>query len=341
MKRFTMGIVCLMACGLGPACQPIVGIEDRTEATGDAVDAGSDAACPPGATDCLEPDAEPPAGCPTGCLPPAPEGWTGPSATYDGAESGKPADCAGAGPYTVKEVEAHVGMTAEPATCTCGEAVPAARRCEADIVHWNNSACSSGSLLYGTASTAVACTMTGGSAGGYYSVDNVKLVAGTCTFPNATTTRPPRAFTKVELACGLPQPAACGGRADCTSAPTPGGAFARVCIHKNGDVACPSQDYANRFVAYKRTDDTRACTACAATPTGGSCGTAWTTANAAQCGAVFLPADKAAGTCYPYPGPVHVSIAGMQPSPPTCTPSGGAPTGTVTSSEPVTFCCNQ
>ncbi len=356
MKRFTVAVVCLSGCVLGTACQAIVGIEDRSEAPFDdagssdgasttATDGGSTgdtgAPCPPGATDCLDPDAAPPAGCPTDCLPPAPAGWVGPSATYDGAESGKPTDCPAT--YDQKEVEAHVGMTAPAATCDCGTAVVTGRKCVADVVLFSQAGCNGTPTLEGTASSGTGCLTTVTSGKPAYRVETPTLVPGACTFPNAKTTLPPPTFDKVQVSCGAAQAKACETRADCVATPAPAQPFTRLCIHKDGDVPCPSQDYAKRFVAHKKVDDTRACTACTATPTGGSCGTSWgNRASAAMCVNVPAPNDKTVNTCYSYPGVgTVVDIGATGPSSATCTPAGGAPSGTATSEDPVTFCCNR
>jgi hypothetical protein len=338
MRRLTIAVLCLVGCVFAPACQAIVGIEERGEAT-PIEDAGSGDA-PSDGPPVLDPDAAPPAGCPVDCLPPAPIGWTGPSATYDGPAAEKPAGCPAL--YTQKLLDAHVGMTAAPATCTCGAAVTPGRRCDADVVTWVNAGCNLSPIPQGVASTTGACLVTADTMNAFYTVMPATLVPGTCTFPAASTTLPPAAFEKVQTVCGLPQTIACGDRADCTATPAPGAPYARVCIHKDGNVSCPSADYAQRFVAHKNVDDTRACTACSATPTGGSCGAQWgTSANQMQC-ASQVPFNRTVLTCYPYLGPgTHVNIGAMGPSAPTCTPSGGVATGVATSIEPVTFCCNR
>jgi hypothetical protein len=333
MKRLTFTAVCLLGCVLAPGCQAIVGIGERSEAPL-VEDAGGGGDGPP----TLDPDAAPPAGCPDGCLPPAPAGWTGPSATYDGLPGGLPTDCPA--PYTVKQLDAHVGMTVPPATCDCGPPTITGRRCNADVTTYANGSCTLGITFVGTATSAGSCLTTVGTNPGY-AVLTPTLTAGTCTYPSLSTTLPPPVFGTVQSACGLPQAMACGDRADCTTTPVPGAPYTRVCIFKDGDVSCPSGDYAQRFVAHKAFDEKRACSACSATPTGGTCGTQWgESGNQLQC-ASQAPFDKMVGTCYPHTAGKLVNIGAMGPSPGTCTPTGGAPTGTATSIDPVTFCCNR
>jgi hypothetical protein len=190
-----------------------------------------------------------------------------------------------------------------------------------------------------TTSQCVSTTVAGQS----YRVTPPALVAGTCTFPFATTTLPPHAFQKVEVACGLAAQTTCAGNAKCITTPEPDqSAFARLCIHKDGDVACPSEDYTARLVGYKKVDDTRACTTCAATPQGGSCGTNYgLRGDTGTCGTKFGASDTlAADTCYAYSGAgTVIDISKSTPGAPTCTPSGGAAAGAATSIEPVTYCC--
>jgi hypothetical protein len=329
-------------CGWLVACQAIVGIGDRSEATPDdaggapTTDTGSDG--PPA----LDPDAAPPVGCPDGCLPPAPAGWIGPSATYDGADSSKPTDCP-ASSYTQREIDSHVGMNGLPAVCDCGAVVLLNAKCTASIASFSDPGCTPPGILQGQASSTARCTATLDNNGSHYKVTLQAFNAGSCTFPNATVTLPPPTFSKVELACGLAQPTACGPRADCVTTPAPAAPFTRLCIHKDGNVSCPAQDYSVRFLAYKKITDNRTCTACTATATGGSCGTAWgNQGTMAGCLSPVPPNDKVLGTCYPYPGAgTLVDIGATGPFNVMCPRTGGEPSGTADDGEPVTFCCNQ
>ncbi|HEY8074113.1 MAG TPA: hypothetical protein VIF62_08390, partial [Labilithrix sp.] len=289
----------------------------------------------------LDPDAAPPAGCPDGCLPPAPVGWTGPSAVYDGAGDGKPAACLA--PYTNQELDTFVGLTAAPATCNCGAAIVMGRKCTASIASFSNGTCTSIPTLEGSGSNVSGCASVN-SGNPYFKVQTPVLVPGTCSFPNAMSSKPDPTFDKRELACGLAQVTACASRADCVGTPALPGVFNRICIHKDGDVSCPAQDYAQRFVAYKiqALADTRACSPCAATPTGGACGTSWgLSGNVSECMSAFPPTDHAVGTCYGTSPSMLVNLAAIGPSDGTCTPAGGTPTGSATASDPVTYCCNR
>ena len=346
-----------VAAALGMGALAFVGCVGDDPIPGGAADSGApvadaiptppltDASPPPADADAappVSPDAAPPANCPAGCLPPAPSGWTGPSVTYDGPDATKPTACPS--PYTQLELEANQNTTAPAAVCDCGAASFTGAKCTANVELWGTTGCNIGAtLLEGVASSAGAClTVTNGTRAGLL-VSTPMLDRGTCTFPAPTKTLPPPTFDKTELACGLAQPAACTGRADCVASPTPPSPFTRVCIHKDGDQPCPSADFSKRFVAFKSLTDTRTCTACSGATAGGACGTAWGFTNtAAQCGVVVPPTTHQAGACVSNPGVgAHVNIGAMAPSGITCSPTGGTPTGTVVESEAVTFCCDR
>jgi hypothetical protein len=314
----------------GPVPQPNTGGDD---AGGSASDGG----IPP-----LAPDAAPPAFCPLGCLPPAPAGWTGPSAIFQGEEANKPSDCPA--PYTQLLGETHEGLSAAPAQCSCGTASLQGAKCRATIQFWSNSACNGGLPVSGGAAHSDApCTKINEGAYGYLKLVTPTLTPGTCSYPNPTKIVPDGTFASVDVACGLPQKAACDGRDDCVASPLPDAPFTRLCIHKDGDESCPSEDYAKRFVAYKQVADTRDCTTCTGTPTGGACGSRYGfTGQSIDCGVVLAPTTHDVNTCYPNPGiDANLNAGALSPTGITCAPSGGEPTGAATSDEPVTYCCNR
>lgn len=350
MKRFTVAVVALSGCVIGPACQAIVGIEDRVEAIA-IDDAGpADVTKTPAAETSVPTDAPtdtpvevaPPAGCPANCLPVAPDGWKGPSAFFDGVPGEKPTECPAQ--YGVNELETHTGMSFAPATCICSAPVVKSRYCTATITIHSVGPCKDIGTVEGTALSAGVCyTTKAASAPGGYVVGTPTLVPGTCTYPNLETTLPPPTFGKVQLACGRAQVPACGARLDCVDAPAVGAPFDRLCIHKEGEHDCPSADYSEKSVVYKGVDEARSCTPCTeGVPSGGVCGTQWGL-NSSQlaCSSMAPQTLYQAGTCQTYPGAGRlVDINNMAPSAGTCpAPGGGAPAGDVKSSGPVTFCC--
>jgi hypothetical protein len=288
----------------------------------------------------LAPDAAPSAACPCGCLPPAPAGWTGPSATYDGTPDAKPAECAA--PYTKKELDAHQGMKALAPTCGCGTAAFAGGKCDATLAVFAQAGCTDPlPTAAGSGSSSGPC-FTSDPVSGSFAKLRTTLAAGTCSYPNPVKTIPAPTFDKVQVACGLPQAAACEGRSDCVATPAAPAAFTRLCIHKDGDESCPSADYPNRTVAFKRVDDGRACSACSGVTAGGACGTMFGySANLLSCGTVAPTNNVAANTCMANPGSKIVNLSGIAPTGIACTPTGGQPSGAAASADTVTFCCNR
>lgn len=352
MKRFSVAVVTICGCIIGPACQAIVGIGDRVEApplddggppdvVGSADDGAPDTStgdpCAANPTDCVDEDAGPPIGCPVGCAAPAPTGWKGPTAVYDGSESEKPASCPTW--YTQKEVEAHQGMTSTAHSCDCGTPVITHPRCTFTVRN-----CNGGGIIAKTSG----CQLIEDTNKLFsFELDSPFLTPGSCAYPNQKTVAPPLSFAKTNVGCALPEAGACvtndGARPECVAAPVPEQPYGTVCIHKDGQVPCPNNDYGKRFVAFKNVDDARTCSACTGTASAGTCGTKWSIrGNLAQCDIANLNPDKNLDTCYSsVDGSEYIDTNSAQPQPSTCTTTAGTPTGSVKSIDPVTFCCKQ
>lgn len=313
---------------------------------------GSSGEVDSGVDSSLTPDAAPPAGCPLGCLPPPPGGWTGPSAVWDDESAKKPAGCPAT--YTLEEVESHRDMTAAPAVCACAPGTNSGAKCSANarVYTVSGTSCTTKAGFNTLTVDSNGCSTAVGTA------DNVIVLTptfaqGTCSYKAPNVTKPAPVYGKETISCGLPQTAAtCENRADCVATPIPEAPFTRLCIHKDGDELCPSADYANRFVTYKKIDDQRACNAdCAGTPTGGVCGTKWGfTASGklpGDCLAASVdppPSDYTAGSsCAPAPPSTSViNGRGLVPTGMACSLTKEAtPIGAVTSLDAVTFCCNK
>ncbi len=283
----------------------------------------------------LAPDAAPSLGCPAGCLPPAPDGWTGPSAVYDGAPASKPGACPSQ--YAVSELEAHQGLMPTPAVCSCGAAKFETSTCNTVVELWTEALCS------GFASTREGAFPFSKCIGAGVAYETMRVLpavyAGTCSFETPAKTIPPPVFEKVQVACGREAPAACAGRPECTSAPAPDAPFSRVCIRREGEHACPSADYAVRLVSHHGVSDSRDCTPCGKGVAKGTCGTAPTAWNASDCTGTAMPITV--NTCYSEM--YWVDLNGAGPMNATCEPEpgGNEPTGELASADPVTFCCNQ
>lgn len=292
----------------------------------------------------LAADAAPSLGCPLGCLPPAPSGWVGPSAVYDGDPSAKPSACPST--YTQKEVETFQGLSASAAECNCGSPTFTGASCTATVVNYPaNGGCVSGTgtpqgTFSQTASGLRSCFQMLNA--GSIKVSTADLDAGSCSFATPSTTLPDAGFTAQEMSCGLPQNAACSASAVCVATPVPDAPFTRLCIHQDGDIACPSADYAQRFVASKSFTDTRACSACMGTVSGGTCGTTWgIDGNSAQCQANAPDGSVTGVTCSAGLSIGTIIGGSIGPAGLDCLQDGGAPSGSAAATDPVTFCCNK
>jgi hypothetical protein len=329
-----MGSAGLAAIGSLVAClgdDPAPGAPpDDPDST--ASDAGGDGRLPD-----LAPDAAPAAGCPLGCLPPAPAGWTGPSAVFDGPSAEKPAACPSL--YTQKEVDAHQGMTADPAQCSCGTGV-AQSKCTVNVESHETENCSvpAEAIVAQGVVPGSACVRRSNTAN--LRVAPPTLDRGACVYASATTNLPPPSFAKENVACGLPQTGVCPERSECVATPLPDAPYGRICIHKEGEHSCPSEDFASRFVAYRSIDDARACGECEGTAAGGGCGGSVSHSTSNTCagtGTSFQYNTCVSATAMG----VYIDVSKMAPTGVTCTTTGGAPEGAASSTDAVTFCCNR
>ena len=280
----------------------------------------------------LAPDAAPSSKCPLNCLPPAPAGWTGPSAIYDGPFAGAPVDCPEQ--YTIAEVLAKREIAVADTTCQCGSPTFAGASCDFTTTDYTGSPCQFGVTT--TKQKSGGCFQHAGTSVKIASA--VLTTSGTCAFPTPVATKPEPVPGKATKACGLPQTASCStDRPDCTATPIPSSPFTRLCIHKPGDQACPSADYAVKIVSYLDVTDDRGCTACTGTATGGSCPTTFGWSNMNFC-ANFVGTARAIGsTCWPVEGS---RLTFFNPTGMTCNvATQAAPAGAVEPTEPVTFCC--
>lgn len=350
MKRFTVAVVAISGCIIGPACQAIVGIEDRVEApSGDDASAGVESGTLDTGSTTNTPDAQPDVveepipskGCPKDCLPVAPAGWKGPSAFYDGPAATKPTSCPTG--YTEMEAEAHQGMTAAAASCDCGAFKITGRRCTATFLTYTNAGCTAGEMALAKLS---GCSTNGDlDIGVHYKLSVPVATNGTCSYPNAKTTAPAPAYAKVNVTCSFKTPTVCSPeRSDCVATPPPSdAAFGRLCIFKEGPAQCASEDYPAKFTAYKNVSDTRSCTACAGTANAATCGSQYGfRGSELDCPNAPAPTTHNTNACYTWGGGGKViDTLGFQPLSGTCALNApSTPTGTATSIDEVTYCCN-
>jgi hypothetical protein len=165
-------------------------------------------------------------------------------------------------------------------------------------------------------------------------------VVGACTDPAAIIEKVPPNLDREIIACGLTTASACENRDDCVATPLPlDPPFTRLCIHKDGDIDCPSADYSARVVMHRKIDDTRACPACTGKLTG----------TCAQSYNFFVDAPAACntagtgvvGSCYPSSSIRAFIAPSTTPTSTACSATPSMPTGEVRATDPVTFCCNK
>ena len=301
-------------------------------------DAGSDAVSMP------NDDAAPRALCPLGCLPPAPQGWIGPSAVYDGDEAAKPATCPKA--YTQTEISAHdVLLNVPDAICKCGPVTYTNDFCAIKVYEYTSSSC--GGALPAPSSYS---TNTNHCAALFGGTTSLKVTAspaagGACAFAAGSTELPPPTFGRATVSCGLPQVAACADRSDCVATPLPDQPFSRLCIHATGDLSCPNQDYAAKILSYASTKEQRSCADCSSTGViTVTCGTTFTAASSCPNDmpvSTGAPLPASISSCLTAPASPVLDLVGLAPTR-SCAPKTPAkPLGTMTLDQPVTFCCNR
>ncbi len=272
--------------------------------------------------------------CPSACLAPAPPGWTGPSAVFRGLLEGGLPPCPDA--YPKYELDAHEGLDAGSAVCSCGPGTRSVH-CKVVVHQADDSLCSTNvqtsNFTFGSSTVCFAPSMA------YYSVPPPTIASASCTF-DASAVVPPLTFEAQSISCGMLGDVVCPGRPDCRNAPVaPSAPFDRFCIHRDGEVDCPSADYAQRFVAYSDKADTRACTPCSG-DAGAACGTDFVQGSTCDAGGTTDPAD---GTCLASGAAQSVlALSTLGPQPRPCSAfQESAPVGEAHSSSPVTFCCNR
>lgn len=271
--------------------------------------------------------------CPLGCLPIAPEGWTGPSAVYDGAPRPSPPPCGGV--YTLAEVVRFGLGETEEGTCGCSSSTPENAGCAVELSYWPSNDCSgppSVSTFLGNA------PCRGVSGLGNSRRASLATPTGSCSTPTVKSTTPPPNLQREVASCGLSQAASCPERPDCTATPLPlPEPFNRLCIHRDGDVACPHPDYAVRSVVYEVVD-TRECTC--KTELEVDCASAGLGVHPTSECSSAPPPRLTAGECHMGNGVFLKPVPSPLASPTKCVVTAEK-TGAVTGAAPVTFCCSK
>jgi hypothetical protein len=293
-----------------------------------------------------------------------PAGWAGPLALYQGSSAIPVPSCAGAYGATAFQGNADlVTPVASCTACTCGPQLGA--KCGAHLTYYTN-ACGGTSTGCGAEDYGVlagTCQGLGTGNGGCmgkdvqsFQADGVESQPGACTPSTATPDGTAASWQTSARACGLTSLDA--GPVDAGScdagqvcAPAAAAPFDRVCIEAAGAQSCPGgTPFTTPYLYYTAFDDTRACGACSCSNPTLTCSpsgtvTFWTafTCTGAATGTVTINNANGSG-CETLPSMSYYST--YQPTSlvlGSCSPSGGAPTGSVAPSAAtaVTFCCTK
>lgn len=220
-------------------------------------------------------------------------------------------------------------MTGDPAACNCGTATFQGSRCASVAVdYFAENTCTSPQVSLGTFAGGD-CKAPGSVPNGNVKFQAPTLAdAGGCTFPNPTKTVPAPSHAAENLSCGNPTPTACPANAKCTVTAVPAAPFTRACIHQDGDNPCPPvAEYQKRLVTYRNVADTRDCSACTGIVSATGCTLAWTKLGSlGQC-PQLVSYPNTAGTSCVASANAAVITASAAFNNPTCTTTGGKPTG--------------
>lgn len=367
MRALVAALALCLCAGVG--CSAIVGIEDVPSAGSDsgadgsidmgdaggspdgALDASgdvsSDASCESGVEDCSNGkddncdglvDCADPSCRAAGfvCAAPPPSGWSGPVAFAAATGSTIPA-CSGA--YGTLAASGHAGPNAPAASCGCAcPSQASGTQCGGPTVDvYSGNSCNN--RVESVALTANVCGNFTNVAGSVNAPPLAPTAPGSCAATPSKSV-PPLTWSNSFALCGQvgPTGGGCSASAQCVAAP--GSSFApKSCIYQAGDVACPGAPYTQKTTFTTSQTDTRDCTACTCTPTGGSCRatiTGWTGASCTGTSVAFSTDGNCAGQAASV---VSAQSPGVTVTAASCVASGGQSTGGVTASAPVTVCC--
>lgn len=288
------------------------------------------------------------------CVDQAPSGWLGPIALYEGVPSATPSCSA---PFSSEVFTLRKDPVQVPATCsTCScsynaTSYPTGWWCEAT---WKNKATGTCPISTGNGGTfgvsaagpsvhvEGACNDLGSSfpihqfTNVRYAGEGAACKAGAAQSP----TVPAATWSAGARGCALPFPNGNGCSAGNVCAPIPTAPFnGKLCVYQPGDVACPTVRYVTKKLYYANSTDTRTCSTCGCTASGLTCNinikgysnAACTTETFSTDAALSTPSACVAASARYYKYTVSKSAS--------CSAIGGAPTGTITPTEPTTICC--
>jgi len=307
--------------------------------------------------------------CPGACVPRAPETWTGPDFFYEGPRVFEP-ECPEPAPLTT--FEGVTGPEALPLTCGACACDPPEGTCSVPAV-WTlgSGPCSE---LGGLVKTNFdPPTNWDGTCSADDAIPAGKMCSGQPCVQSITVSEPvieekctsrtldpwpdipkfyedsPMSDETTGKSCGLPTDTvwpACAENPIKACLPNPGPDFS-ICIHKEGDEACPDS-WPVRILYYDEVDDQRTCAPCGCDkPTDAMCSYRLTLGSDSACSVVTF--ENVIGTGMPNGvgcADLGIGIALgskaaeiVEFSKGSCTPTGGVPIGDLILDKPTTFCC--
>jgi hypothetical protein len=172
----------------------------------------------------------------------------------------------------------------------------------------------------------------------------IRVVAGSCASQTTGSPSFPPAGWQDEAGTCLPSTFGAGCDAPLFCVPPPEGGL--VCVTRAGvhNQECPVDYGGASWVLYRDVDESRSCSPCTCGAPTGNCSGAEISVEDPSGGCLGTGTVLANGICTALP--IHSSMGtfsleswlpgGLQA---TCSPSGGAPTGTVQPASPLTVCC--
>jgi hypothetical protein len=158
-------------------------------------------------------------------------------------------------------------------------------------------------------------------------------LGGSCSVQNNHSLPPPN-WQTLGRACGGATPGGtCGSGQVCLPA-LPNGF--ESCVYQAGDVSCPSS-YPQKQLFYDGASDTRSCSTCSCGNLTGTCEGTVGFSNSSSCGTATIVVDI--GACTTGVSGTHAKYTAYQATGVACTPSNSTLSGSVTPTNPVTFCC--
>jgi hypothetical protein len=264
------------------------------------------------------------------CTAPAPAGWIGPFALHEGQDSASTVCPPGYPDLDFDGGAGPMGASATCGACTCSTPAGSCTPLDLQFYKWSNCGASLGKISNVADAT---CNSLPQSVSSVKATSSFKTPGAACAATGGAATVPPIAWANLVRGCGGAKVGAgCSSGGACAPAPPPGFG-AGLCVAQAGVQGCPAgYSHLRSMVTVQ---DQRGCTSCACASSGGPDCTVQTEVFSDAACQTSVSTIKNAGTCGPTNGG-HNAMVSVTLG---CSPSGGAPSGSVVES-PWTVCCS-